>query len=143
MRKLDLWNSFVSERIIGFTIAKAAEFYICDHDEVWKVAIGATPSIEETDYRPYEFVEQRTDFLGLVFDGLTANDPLLRVGANEIAYNFDPNNDFVTVSYKITGRSGQIEFRTFSGDWFVASLSDDGRYLALAEPYHLAVYELG
>jgi hypothetical protein len=76
------------------------------------------------------------------FDGLTANDPLLRVGANEIADNFDPKIDFVTVSYKSAGRSGQIEVRTFSGDWFVASLSDDGRYLVLAEPYDLAVYEL-
>ena len=143
MRKLDLSKPQESDRIIGFTIPKHGTFYICDHDEVWKVAIGTTLGVEVTDHSPYEFVDGNTDFLGLVFKGLTANAPLLHVGENEIAYDFNPKSNFVTVNYKVGGRSGEVEFRTLSGDWFAASLSDDGRYLVLAEPYDIALYELG
>jgi hypothetical protein len=143
MRKLHLSKPPKSDRIIGFTIPKGGSFYICDHDEVWKVSIGKTLRIEVTDYSPYEFVARSTDFLGLVFKGLTANVPLLRVGGKEVSYHFDPKSDFATVNYKVNGRSAQIEFQTLSGDWFAASLSDDGSHLVLAEPYDIALYELG
>jgi len=143
MRKLDLSRPPESDRIIGFTIPKGGSFYICDHDEVWRVSIGRTLGIEVTDHSPYEFVEKNTDFLGVVFNGLTPNVPLLRVGGNEVSYHFDPKSDFVTVNCKFDGRSAQIEFRTLSGDWFAASLSDDGSHLVLAEPYDIALYELG
>ena len=142
MRKLDLSKPPESDRIIGFTIPKGGSFYICDHDEVWKISIGKTLGIEVTGHSPYEFVERNTDFLGLVFEGLTANIPLLRVGGNEVAYYFEPRSDFVTINYKVNGRRGQIKFRTLSGDWFAASLSDDGRHLVLAEPYDIALYAL-
>ena len=95
-----------------------------------------------TDHSPYEFVERNTDFLGLLFKGLTANVPLLRVGGKEVSYHFDPKSDFVTVNCKVHGRSAEIKFRTLSGDWFAASLSDDGRHLVLAEPYDIALYAL-
>jgi hypothetical protein len=143
MRKLDLSKPRASDRIMGFTIPKGGAFHIFDHDEVWKVTIGTTLSIEVTDHPPYKFVGGNTDFLGLVFEGFTANSPLLRVGENEIAYDFDPTRNFVTVNYKVDGRSGEVEFRTLSGDWFAASLSDDGRHLVLAEPYDIALYALG
>jgi hypothetical protein len=64
------------------------------------------------------------------------------LGGNEISYQFDPKSDFVTVNCKVHGRSAQIKFRTLSGDWFAASLSDDGRHLVLAEPYDFALYAL-
>ena len=142
MRKLDLSIPPESDRIIGFTIPRAGVFYVCDHAEVWRVAIGATPSVNVTDHPPYKFVEGRTDFLGLVFEGLRANDPLLHVGDNEIAWDFDPKKDLVAVNYNVGGRRGQIEFPILSGDWFAASLSDDGRHLVLAEPYDIALYAL-
>ena len=88
-------------------------------------------------------MERNTDFLGLLLKGLAANVPLLRVGGHEVSYDFDPKSDFATVNCKVHGRSAQIKFRTLSGDWFAASLSDDGRHLVLAEPYDIALYELG
>lgn len=142
MRKLALTKPPESDRIVGFTVPKAGTFYICDHDEVWRAAIEPSPVIQMTDNSPYKFIEGRTDFLGLVFKGFRENAPLLRAGRNEIAYSFDPKKDFVTVNYTVAGQNGQIEFRTLSGDWFAASLSDDGRYLVLAEPYDLGVYAL-
>jgi hypothetical protein len=143
MRKLDLSKPPESDRIIGFTIPRGGLFCICDHDEVWKVSIGTTLGIEATDRSPYAFVETNTDFLGLVLDGLAANVPLLRAGGSAVAHDFDPKSDFVTVDCNVDGRSEQIEFRIQSGEWFAASLSDDGRHLVLAEPYDIAVYELG
>ena len=140
MKKLKL--SPLSERYIGFTIPKAGTFYICDHDEVWRVEIGSDPAVQVTDLEPYRFVENRVDFLGLVFEGLAENQPLLRVGRNEIVYDFDPKKDFVAVRYVVAGQSGEIEFPIFSGDWFAASFSDDGCHLLLAEPYDIALYEV-
>jgi hypothetical protein len=140
MRRLALSKPPESDRIVGFTIPKAGKFYICDHDEVWRATIAPTLAVQMTDHQPYKFVEGRTDFLGLVFEGFPRNPPLLRVGQNEIAFDFDPKKDFATVNYSVAGRSGQIEFRTLSGDWFAASFSDDGRHLILADPYDLALY---
>jgi hypothetical protein len=140
MRKLAFSKPPESDRIVGFTIPKAGTFYVCDHDEVWRAALGPNPAMEVTDDSPYKFIEGRTDFLGLVFEGFRENPPLLRVGQNEIDVDFDPTKDFATVNYSVGGRSGRIEFHTLSGDWFAASLSDDGQYLVLADPYDLSVY---
>lgn len=140
MRKLALSKPSHSDRIVGFTIPKARTFFVCDHDEVWRAAIEPDPLMQVTDHAPYKFIEDRTDFLGLVFEGLPQNRPLLRARQSEIFYEFNPKQEFVTVDYVVAGRAGKIEFPTFSGDWFAASLSDDGRHLVLAEPYDLAVY---
>jgi hypothetical protein len=48
MRKLDLSKPPESDRIIGFTIPNGGSFYICDHDEVWKVSVGRRLGIETT-----------------------------------------------------------------------------------------------
>jgi hypothetical protein len=140
MRKLAFSTPPEAERIIGFTIPQAGAFYICDHDEVWHATLDPSPTTVLTDHAPYAFVDGRTDFLGLVFKGLPTNTPLLRVGQSEIAFDVKPKNDFVIVDYLAAGARGQIRFTTFSGDWFAASLSDDGRYLVMADPYDLAVY---
>lgn len=125
-----------SDRIIGFTVPTAGIFFVCDHDEVWMVNIPENANLTETDYAPYDFVEQRSDFVGW---GL--NDKEVReVGTTKIEYTFDPTQDFVVVHYRAGDEAGEIKFRTLSGDWFAASLSDDGRFLVLAEPYDLAVY---
>ncbi len=142
MRKLALSKPPESDRIVGFTIPKAGTFYICDHDEVWRAEIEPNPTIQVTDHSPYKFIEGRADFLGLVFEGLRDNSPLLRGGETEIGFDFDPKKDFATVKYSVGRQTGQIEFRTMSGDWFAASLSDDGYYLVLADPYELAVYSV-
>jgi hypothetical protein len=139
MKKLKL--PFISERYTGFTIPKGGTFHICDHDAIWLIALGPEPIVHETDLDPYKFVEGRTDFLGLDFEGLEKNLPLLRVGANAIAYDFNPNSDKVIFKYVVAGRSGKIEFPIFSGDWFSASFLDDGRHLILAEPYSIEIYE--
>lgn len=130
------------ERFIGFTIPRNGTFYVCDHDEVVQISFDGSMSAEVTDEHPYRFVENNADFLGLVFDGLSANEPVLRVGSTIVSYNFDPRKDFVSVNCEIAGEQEVLEFRTFSGDWFVASLSDDGRHLVLAEPYEVALYQL-
>lgn len=131
-----------ADRLIGFTIPTKGKFYVSDHDEVWLVNVGWRVSAKVTDEAPYEFVGKRSDFLGLVFEGATANAPILRAGQSEISYKFEPAKDFVTVDYKVKGRSGKIEFRTLSGDWFATSLSADGKFLVLADPYDIALYEV-
>ena len=139
MKKLKL--PFLSERYTGFTIPKDGTFYVCDHDAVWQITLGPELMVHETDLAPYKFVEDRTDFLGLDFEGLRVNSPLLRVGENTIAYDFNPSLDKVVVEYTIAGRTGQIEFPIWAQYWFSASFSDDGCYLILAEPNRVDIYE--
>ena len=104
--------------------------------------VGANAEAELTDYAPYDFIATNRDFLGLVMHGLSANTPILAVGQSRVSYDFNPKDDAVAVRLETAAGEEDISFRTFSGDWFAASLSDDGRHLILAEPYDLAVYAL-
>ena len=143
MEKLDLAPSLPGmERFIGFTIPRHGSFYVCDHDEVVRVTLDGQISAEAHDEHPYKFVESNANFVGLVFEGFPKNSPILRVGSTIISYDFKPTDDFVCVNYEHAGQRGVLKFGTFSGDWFVGSLSEDGQYLVLAEPYEVALYRL-
>lgn len=144
MRKLDIRPALQQmERFIGITIPRNGKFFVCDHDEVVQITIDGSVAPEVSEEHPYKFVENNPDFIGIVFDDLTKNEPILRVGTTGISYKFDPRQDFVQVEYDIAGKRGALDFRTFSGDWFVASLAEDGTHLVLAEPYEVALYEVG
>lgn len=142
MKLLSLSIPPESDRIIGITIPDAEAFYVCDHDQVWKATLGETPTYELTELEPYPLAKSRADFLGLVFAGHQANSPLHRLGPNQIEYTFDPYEGTVDVKYRFGEECGTIEFPTFSGDWFAASFSVDGRYLILAEPYEISLYAI-
>jgi hypothetical protein len=137
MKKLAL--SIPSERIIGFTIPRGGCFHVCDHDEVWLVQLGPPLVVEETDLEPYS-VAERDDFAGW---GNESKSSILHHGNTEISYRFDPYREHVPVNCSTGVGSETIKFPIFSGDWFTASLSADGRYLVLAEPYRIEVYDLG
>ena len=132
----DLGLSIPSERLIGFTVPCAGRFLVCDHDEVWQVVVGASVSIEQTDHAPYEIAE-RPDFVGW---GKTDAAPILALGLSAVSYDFDPRASTVEVLFTDGVNEEQIDFPTFSGDWFCASLSRDGDLLVLAEPYSIKVY---
>jgi hypothetical protein len=131
-----------SDRLIGYTNPRNGSFLVADHDEVWRVEIAEPVGIEVMEQHPYDLAGQNRDFVGLHFEGAPRNQPLLHAGGSTIAYDFNPKRDYVTVRYTACGHSGEIRFRTFSGDWFCASLSDDGDHHVLAEPYGLALYDL-
>ncbi len=144
MRKLDIAPALHQmERFIGFTIPRGGRFAVADHDEVVVISLDGSALPEISDTHPYKFVEDNRDFLGIVFDDLLKNKPILSVGSTTIWYQFDPEEDFVRLEYEVAGERGALEFRTFSGDWFAASLSEDGKHLVLAEPYEVALYEVG
>lgn len=137
MKKLEL--SIPSERLIGFTIPRDGHFHVCDHDEVWVVEIGPPLKVEETDILPYNFASESNDFIGW---GSDRTHPILSHGDKAIGYDFDPKKDDLTLRYSNGDETHEIEFATFSGDWFTASFSRDGRYIVLAEPYCIAIYDV-
>ena len=124
------------QRLMGFTIPKDGEFFVCDHNECWSVRLGRAPVVTEIDGSPYELAA-RPDFVGA---GGTNSNGVLRAGETEIHYHFHPNVESVAVGYRSGDKTGSINFRLISGDWFAASLSDDGAYAVLAEPDALHVY---
>jgi hypothetical protein len=141
MRQIKL--SLPCERIIGFTIPRGGSFFVCDHDEVLRIDIPSLPQVEVIDHHPYDLARENADFVGLHFTDCPLNLPLKESGGHSIYYDFNPKRNFVTVRCNVPGGTSEIKFRTLSGDWFCASLSDDGAHLVMAEPYDLALYDLG
>lgn len=126
------------QRLMGFTIPKDGQFFVCDHNECWAVRLGTVPELSEVDGSPYELA-RRPDFIGA---GGTSGNGMLRAGEAEINYRFDPNEESVAVGYRSWEKAGSISFRLISGGWFAPSLSDDGAYAILAESDALRAYAL-
>ncbi|GEM_PF-2378193 len=135
MQKLNLPR--ISERFRGFTLPVADEFLICDYDEVLRVSLSEPVSVEVTDEHPNDFELKRTDWFGV-----SEREPIAQAGSYELSYVFVPKDDFQKITIKSASGSEILSFRTFSGDWFVASFSVDAKYLVLAEPYLLEIYAL-
>jgi hypothetical protein len=134
MDELDI--SIPSERLIGFTVPENNYFLVCGHDEVWKVVVGSSVCVMQTDYAPYEIAKQ-ADFVGWGREDAT---PVFSSGQRTVYYNFDPSDPAVAVFFSDAEKAEKINFPTFSGDWFGASLSRDGGLLVLAEPYRISLY---
>lgn len=134
MQKIDLPR--ISERIRGFTLPENGVMNVFDYDEVFLVSLQP-PSIRVLDDNPYSFADLHPEHLGV-----SKNAPLLRAGSAAICYNFKPAAPSQDVRLEVDGLLREISFTTLSGDWFIASLSRDGSYLVIAEPYLLEVYSL-
>jgi hypothetical protein len=134
MKKIELPR--ISERIRGFTLPANGVMQVFDYDEVFQVNLR-NPSVEVLALTPDAFEAEHPRCLGV-----SELSPLLVVDETSVSYSFDPRADAQTVEVLSVGQRHEISFRTLSGDWFVATLSADGRYLVLAEPYLLEVYFL-
>ncbi|MGE8212091.1 MAG: hypothetical protein ACN6Q8_00730 [Stenotrophomonas sp.] len=134
MQKIDLPR--ISERIRGFTLPENGAMTVFDYDEVFLVSLQP-PSVRVLDDNPYSFADLHPEHLGV-----SHNAPLLQVGSTTVSYSFDPAAPSQGVRLDLDGQVQEIPFRTLSGDWFIASLSRDGSYLVIAEPYLLEVYSL-
>lgn len=140
MREIEFMGP--SERMIGITIPENNIFYVLNHDEVLRVNIDITLDFILTDDDPYEFKENNSSFIGVTSPCHKPNDPILSVGDRNVSFKFKPTEEFVRVRCEVSDEIEDIDFPILSGDWFCATLSIDGRYLVLAEPYELAVYDL-
>jgi hypothetical protein len=135
MKKLDL--PYISERIRGFTLPENEALFIIDNDEVFKLNLKNVPNVEVLDNDPYEFEDTQPNFLGI-----SERAPILQAGLHEICYEFNPKASSQLVTFKSKEKVENISFLTFSGDWFVATLTPCARYLVIAEPYLIEVYLL-
>ncbi|MCK6472807.1 MAG: hypothetical protein L6R28_13775 [Planctomycetes bacterium] len=125
-----------TERLYGFTIPEGGKLFACDHDEAFEISLSDPPTVKVLDESPYEFIDSFENALG-VPEGV----PIHVLGDKRIVYSFDGRDDFVEVTVTHGANSEKLSFRTFSGDWFVGTLSKCGKYLLLAEPYLIECYE--
>ncbi|MFK4205610.1 hypothetical protein [Acinetobacter junii] len=135
MQKIQL--PCISERIRGFTLPEDGVFYVFDYDEMFKISLNPSPSVEVTDENPYSFEAGHPGYFGV-----SDREPILNQGGRSVSYNFDPKRDFQAVLIRAGSNEDKISFQTFSGDWFVATLTPDAAYLLVAEPYLIEVYVL-
>lgn len=134
MKKIDLPR--FSERIRGFTLPVDGMMYAFDYDEVFRLNL-TMGSLEILNDDPYAFADANPGFLGV-----SGFEPLLANGSSTVSYCFDPAGDSQDVCLIWQGQRHDITFRTLSGDWFVATLTANEKYLIIAEPYLLEVYAL-
>ena len=135
MKKLDLPR--ISERVRGFTLPDDGVMYVFDYDEVFRVSLGSPPSVEVLPDNPYEFEATQPEYFGV-----SEREPIRQSGAVSLTYKFDPSANFQSIAVSTQGTIETIEFRTLSGDWFVATFSECGKYLVVAEPYLVEVWSL-
>jgi hypothetical protein len=134
LKRIDLPR--FSERIRGITLPVDGVMHAFGYKEVFELDLNNS-SFEVLDAEPYAFADAHADFLGV-----SDHDPLLVVGTSKVSYVFDPTKDSQVVQLISHGQQHDIEVRTLSGDWFIASLTSDEAYLVIAEPYLLEVYRL-
>lgn len=135
MKKID-FPRFFSERLQGFTLPIEGLMQVVDYDEVFNLDLS-TGSFEVLDEGPETFEHGPEGFLGR-----SENPPLLAVGSKSVSYDFNRPSNSIEVRVAVHGLEQTITVPILSGDWFVASLSSDGRYLVVAEPYLIEVYAL-
>lgn len=134
MKKIELPR--ISERIRGFTLPVDDVLHVFDYDEVFRVDLQKR-SVEVLELGPYAFDAEHPESLGI-----SKNQPLLRTSSFEISYSFAPDKSSQTVTITGKNEAHELSFPTLSGDWFIATLTADERYLLMAEPYLLAIYAL-
>ena len=135
MKKLEL--PYISERIRGFSLPVDNELFIFDYDEVFKLNLENTVSVEVLNDDPDMFDYKHPSFLGI-----SGRAPILQAGQYEISYEFNAQAASQLVTLKSQEKIENITFLTFSGDWFVATLTPCARYLIIAEPYLIELYLL-
>lgn len=110
---------------------------VFDYDEVFQVNLVAPVTVEVLADNPYEFAAKTSDYFGV-----SDREPIRITGETKVSYKFDPSAPSVSVLVELAQGTQHINFRTLSGDWFVATLTPSGDFLILAEPYLLEIYAL-
>ena len=135
MYKLNLPR--ISERIRGFTPPEDGVMFVFDYDEVFRITLGDPPSVETLRDNPYEFESNHPDHFGV-----SDKEPILESGSFKLSYQFDSRSNFQNITVESLEKAESIQFRTLSGDWFIATFSPCQKYLLIAEPYLIEVYSL-
>jgi hypothetical protein len=121
----------------GFTLPEKGCMFVFDYDEVFRITLAAVPSVETLDGNPYDFEDKHPDYFGV-----SEREPILQAGDFRLSYSFDPTAPSQEVVIESPQKRETVSFKTFSGDWFVATLSPCARFLILAEPFLIEIYSL-
>jgi len=137
MMKIEL--PYLAERLLGVTIIQNDLMYACSYDGQHTIQLAPKVSIETTEELAEDY--ESLSSLGSVL-GVMGGTPILDDGETRLSYEFQPSSDFQEVTVERNEEKELIRFRTDSGDWFYATLSEDGAYVVLAEPYSIAIYKI-
>ena len=137
MKKIEL--PYLAERLLGVTIIQNDLMHACSYDGQHTIRLTPEVSIETTEELAEDYESLAS--LGTVL-GVMGGYPILDDGKTKISYKFEPSSDFQEVIVERKEEKELIRFRTDSGDWFYATLSEDGSYIVLAEPYSIAIYKI-
>ena len=110
---------------------------VFDYGEVFRVNLIDPVTIEVLLESPCDFEARTTHYFGI-----SDREPIRAAGTVKISYGFDPKASSVRVAIESTQNTQYIDFRTLSGDWFVATLTPCGEFLVMAEPYLIEAYAL-
>ncbi|MEO0881547.1 MAG: hypothetical protein AAFY34_02330 [Pseudomonadota bacterium] len=132
----------MSGRYTGVTLPSGGRLFALDYDEVFVVDLDDPSNFEIMEISPRDFVKGRPDVIGVASPERTTSSEIHTLKGMTLESSFDPTSDEVAVKYKVKDGEGELKFPILSGDWFSMSFSADGKYIVLAEPYTIAVYEV-
>jgi hypothetical protein len=110
---------------------------VFDYDEAFQINLGDQVTVDVLPENSYDFEARTPDYFGV-----SDREPIRTTETAKVSYDFDPAASSVKVEVESAQGTHHIDFRTLSGDWFVATLTPRGDFLVLAEPYLIEVYAL-
>ena len=130
---------YIADRFLGVTIPNESTMYACSYDGIHKISFLPLVAVEINSERreDYDYLESLGETLGL--DG---GQPILQDQNTKLDYTFRPKENSQIVKIIRSEKEEKIRFDTLSGDWFYATLSKCGKFILLADPYLIAVYEI-
>ena len=140
------FQSFMFERIIGFSIPVDEQLAVISYDAVYLVRLDNQGEVVKDSQYPeggdiYDQERQLLSYRGTEFNilGLYGGNPLLLSRFGE-SVNIDKEREVASVQEADGRLTLQFPFEDFSGDWVYASFSEDSTYFLLGMPYDLYAF---
>jgi hypothetical protein len=130
---------YLCERAIGFSAPVGDEFWVISYEGLHRVRLNQPVQVQ-TDENAREYVAYDPDAGVLKYRGrecaimgLHGGHPILRSPQGE-TLELDAAAEMLSI-VQDEKAIASLKFTNFSGDWAVATFSQDGRYVVLGCPY--------
>ena len=129
----------ICERLIGFSVPVAGVSLVVSYEGVHLLHLGEPITVEtDVTHREYDLYDPdagTVEYHGVTYRiiGLHGGTPL-SVAPQGDRIEFDPQQETLAVVTPL-GRTLDVRYENFSGDWAAATFSPDGKFLLLGCPY--------
>jgi hypothetical protein len=135
------------ERMLGFTVPVGPKVIVVAYDGIYTHHLDNPQEVEEDESYPeggeiYDECRQLLKYGGNEYSvvGLAGGKPLLTSQYGEVLM-LDILRDILHIQGRDADTTFQLRYRDASGDWAVATFSDDRQYALVGVPYTLFAWQ--